>query len=150
MADNKPVAYRYDDKGYYIGEITCQLDPLESKLAGKSIYLVPGESTLVKPLKGKEGFKVKWDSDSHKWFYEEVIVEKPEEYVPTEAEKLQMEISQKKGELYKSDYKAIKYAEGWISEEEYAPVKAERQAIRDEINALEAKLDEINGNTAQS
>ena len=61
-----------------------------------------------------------------------------------------MEISQKKGELYKSDYKAIKYAEGWISEEEYAPVKAERQAIRDEINALEAKLAEINGDTAQS
>ena len=143
MADNKPVAYRYDDKGYYIGEITCQLDPLESKLAGKSIYLVPGESTLVKPLKGKEGFKVKWDSDSHKWFYEEVIVEKPEEYVPTEAEKLQMEISQKKGELYKSDYKAIKYAEGFISEEDYAPIKEERQNYRTQINQLEAEIVEL-------
>lgn len=39
--------------------------------------------------------------------------------------------------LQESDYKAIKYAEGILTEEEYAPIKAERQAIRDEINRLE-------------
>lgn len=44
-----------------------------------------------------------------------------------------------KSELASTDYKAIKYAEGWISEEEYAPIKATRQEIRDEINELEAK-----------
>ncbi|MBO5854373.1 MAG: hypothetical protein J6Q61_06520 [Bacteroidales bacterium] len=48
---------------------------------------------------------------------------------------LQIEILKHK--LQQTDYKAIKYAEGWISEEEYAPIKAERQAIREEINRLE-------------
>ena len=45
-----------------------------------------------------------------------------------------------KRKIAQSDYKAIKYAEGWISAEDYAPIKAERQAIRDQINALEQQL----------
>lgn len=39
--------------------------------------------------------------------------------------------------LADSDYKAIKYAEGWITAEDYADTKAERQAWREEINRLE-------------
>lgn len=50
------------------------------------------------------------------------------------------QIAELKAQLSATDYKAIKYAEGWLSEEEYAPIKAERQAIRDKINALEAEL----------
>ena len=42
--------------------------------------------------------------------------------------------------LKATDYQAIKYAEGFISETDYAPIKAQRQAWRDEINALEAEL----------
>ena len=45
-----------------------------------------------------------------------------------------------KTELQKTDYKAIKYAEHIISEEDYAPIKAERQRIREEINRLEEEL----------
>lgn len=45
-----------------------------------------------------------------------------------------------KAELQKTDYKAIKYSEGWLTEEEYAPVKAERQALREEINRLEQEI----------
>ena len=41
--------------------------------------------------------------------------------------------------LAETDYQAIKFAEGWITEEEYAPIKAQRQAWRDEINALEKR-----------
>lgn len=48
-----------------------------------------------------------------------------------------------KDELQKSDYKAIKYSEGWLTEEEYAETKAERQRIRDEINRLEQELNEV-------
>lgn len=48
------------------------------------------------------------------------------------------EITALKAQLTATDYKAIKYAEGWLSEEEYAPIKAQRQSIRDQINALEA------------
>lgn len=47
-------------------------------------------------------------------------------------------IAELKQLLASSDYKAIKYAEGLISAEDYEPIKQERQAYRDEINQLEA------------
>lgn len=49
----------------------------------------------------------------------------------------QFQIDLLKKKLADTDYKAIKYAEGLISDEEYAPIKAERQHFRDEINRLE-------------
>lgn len=63
-------------------------------------------------------------------------------YIPYTDEELrkiaaEARIEELKSLLRASDYKAIKYAEGVISPEEYAPVKAERQAYRDEINDLE-------------
>ena len=51
-----------------------------------------------------------------------------------------LEIQQLKKQLSDTDYKAIKYAEGQISEEEYASVRTERQGYRDRINELEALL----------
>ena len=47
-----------------------------------------------------------------------------------------LEIGQLKAQLAETDYKAIKFAEGWLTAEEYAPIKAERQALRDRINEL--------------
>lgn len=38
--------------------------------------------------------------------------------------------------LTTTDYKAIKYAEGEISEEDYAPTRAQRQAYREEYRRL--------------
>lgn len=48
-----------------------------------------------------------------------------------------LRISELKQNLANTDYQAIKYAEGFITESEYAPIKAQRQAWRDEINLLE-------------
>ena len=42
-----------------------------------------------------------------------------------------------KSKLSQTDYQAIKYAEGQLTEEEYAPIKAQRQEWRNEINLLE-------------
>lgn len=62
-----------------------------------------------------------------------------------EIEALQVEpsneqkIAELKQNLVNTDYKAIKYAEGLISDEEYAPIKAQRQEWREEINKLEGK-----------
>ena len=42
--------------------------------------------------------------------------------------------------LNDSDYRAIKYAEGCYTDEEYQPYKELRQSYRDEINELEALL----------
>lgn len=49
-------------------------------------------------------------------------------------------ISELKQLLADTDYRAIKYAEGYYTEEEYAPYKALRQSYRDEINKLEEEL----------
>ena len=51
-----------------------------------------------------------------------------------------LEITQLKKSLSDTDYKAIKYAEGQISESEYASIRELRQSYRDRINELEALL----------
>ena len=51
-----------------------------------------------------------------------------------------LEITQLKKQLSDTDYKAIKYAEGQITEEEYSPIRLQRQSYRDRINELEALL----------
>ena len=51
------------------------------------------------------------------------------------------EIDNLKRQLAETDYMAIKHSEGWISDEDYASVKALRQSYRDSINALESTLD---------
>ena len=53
-----------------------------------------------------------------------------------EAERL-LEIEGLKLELRETDYKAIEYAEGWISEDDYKIIKEDRQRIRNRINELE-------------
>ena len=78
-------------------------------------------------------------SDSNHGYY-------PKELCPMKTEEdllkdqYRLEITQLKKQLSDTDYKAIKYAEGQISEEDYASVRAERQGYRDRINELEALL----------
>ena len=78
-------------------------------------------------------------SDINGWTYKKELCP-----MKTEEDKLKdqyrLEIQQLKKQLSDTDYKAIKYAEGQISEEEYASVRAERQGYRDRINELEALL----------
>lgn len=50
------------------------------------------------------------------------------------------QIEMLKQNLSDTDYKAIKYAEGLISDEEYAETKKLRQQWRKEINQLENEL----------
>ena len=58
-----------------------------------------------------------------------------------EIDEIQRKISEAKAKLSQTDYQAIKYFEGFISETDYAPIKEQRQGWRDEINALEAELE---------
>ena len=64
---------------------------------------------------------------------------------PTEAEVAEMErvaeIERLKEQLAATDYKAIKHAEGWLTAEEYATTKAQRQQWRERINELEGGSD---------
>lgn len=45
-------------------------------------------------------------------------------------------IAELKQKLFDTDYRAIKFAEGELTEEEYAPYREERRAWREEINSL--------------
>ena len=55
-------------------------------------------------------------------------------------QKVQMQrINQLKAYLNGTDYQAIKFSDGAISEEDYAPIREQRKAARAEINAIEAE-----------
>ena len=78
-------------------------------------------------------------SDINGWTYrKEVCPMKTDEDLLKD--QCRIEIQQLKKALSDTDYKAIKYAEGQISENEYASVRAERQGYRDRINELEMLL----------
>lgn len=49
-------------------------------------------------------------------------------------------IAELKALLASTDYQAIKYAEGFISEADYLPIKQVRQSYRNKINELEAQI----------
>lgn len=59
----------------------------------------------------------------------------------------QDEIFVLKSKLVETDYQAIKHSEGWISDEDYEPIKAQRQAWRDRINELENGGNRMGGRT---
>ena len=70
----------------------------------------------------------------------------PKELCPMKTEQdllkdqYRLEIQQLKKQLSDTDYKAIKYAEGQLTEEEYSATRELRQSYRDRINELEALL----------
>ena len=65
----------------------------------------------------------------------------------TEDEKLieqyQSEIVELKKYLFDTDYKAIKFAEGEITESDYQEVKSQRHNARVRINELESLIEEL-------
>lgn len=68
--------------------------------------------------------------------YEDIYV-----FVPyTEIELMQNKIIELKSLLAETDYKAIKYAEGELTEEEYAEMKEQRKQWRIQINELETQI----------
>lgn len=80
--------------------------------------------------------KIKYDNG-------EIIVENIITPIDENIEKKKARITQLKNNLAKTDYQAIKYAEGQLTEDEYAPIKNQRQLWRDEINKLENIAEEV-------
>lgn len=75
---------------------------------------------------------------------EDILVYKPYSEQEIKVIKNNNRISELKQKLQDTDYKAIKYAEGELTKEEYAPMKAQRKAWREEINKLEEELKDAN------
>lgn len=62
-------------------------------------------------------------------------------YIPyNERQLAQIEIDELKGELFNTDYIALKIIEGAATREEYADVIAQRAKWRERINELETKM----------
>ena len=61
-------------------------------------------------------------------------------------EQYQSEIVELKKYLSDTDYKAIKYAEGEITENDYQEVKAQRHDARVRINELESLIEQLKNN----
>ena len=75
---------------------------------------------------------------------EDILVYKPYSEQEIKVIKNNNRIIELKQKLKETDYKAIKYAEGELSVEEYAETKAQRRAWREEINKLEEELKDAN------
>lgn len=73
----------------------------------------------------------------------DIIITKVEDINQKEIQELRNKIQKLKQKLEITDYQAIKYAEGQLSEEEYAEMKTQRQDWRDEINNLEKQIEEL-------
>ena len=79
------IAYHFNEETFiYDGEQECQLDPLESEIAGHDIWLLPANCTWDKPLPYKEGYASKWNGTS--WEYEKLPDPIPPEPEPPEPE----------------------------------------------------------------
>lgn len=98
----------------------------------KGHYETVKEFTAEQPVYDEEGNQIGTKT---------VVTGRERKWVCTdEGELKKAEISKLKQQLASTDYKAIKYAEGEMSESEYAPIKAERAAWRARINELEEEL----------
>ena len=75
---------------------------------------------------------------------EDILVYKPYSEQEIKIIKNNNRISELKQKLEDTDYKAIKYAEGELSAEEYAETKAQRRVWREEINKLGEELKDAN------
>ena len=73
--------------------------------------------------------------------YEDIFVFVPYTEKELEIIAAKKQIAELKRRLGETDYQAIKFAEGVLSEEEYAETKAMRKSWRESINALEALIE---------
>lgn len=70
----------------------------------------------------------------------EYILDESKEQEEIAKEQEEQEIARLKQELADTDYEAIKYSEGWFTDEEYSPIKAKREELREQIRKLESDV----------
>lgn len=121
-------AYLFDaDTAYFAGEGYAQIDPLETKAAGREIFIMPANSTETEPPAEKEGFKIKWNGSE--WIYEEIQTEKEEQREKTQEEKEQAARNERNLRLTFTDWTQLPDAP--LTAEQKAAYAVYRQALRD-------------------
>ena len=71
---------------------------------------------------------------------EEILERKQKEEFEQKLSELNENIDRLKKRLADTDYKTLKYIEGFISSEDFEPIKLERQGWRDQINQYENEI----------
>ena len=128
----------YDlEKGYLKNDVIEREMPERRAVAEKYHY-----ETVKQYSNGGKDVKKVIDVEGRPHVPAHTETEEIQVYIPyTEKELEQMsarrEIDGLKIRLRETDYRAIKFAEGVISAEQYAPNKAQRQAWRERIGELE-------------
>lgn len=115
------------------------------------IYAILDEQKRVSmwsktPFKSAQNYEI--DDDEHFLEYSFSYYLKDDKLVFDESTKEKAEMQEKiirqigelKTKLIQTDYLALKFAEGWLTAEEYKENLAQRQKWRDEINKLESEL----------
>ena len=133
-------AYLDLDKGYLVDKV--EIIHHEEKPYLEEV----GHYELVKeyPNGGKE---IRWvvdiEGQEHEAAWDEHV--KYQIYIPYSTtyifnRSIKRKIEQEKNKLAATDYKVIKYIEGFYTEEEFEKIKQERQQYRDNISELKTKL----------
>ena len=121
-------AYMFDaDTAYFVGEGFAQIDPLETKAAGREIFIMPANSTEIEPPPEKDGFERKWNGSE--WIYEEIKTEKEEQQEKTQEEKEQAIRNERNLRLAYTDWTQLPDAP--LKAEQKAAYAEYRQALRD-------------------
>lgn len=159
----KQTIYKYDEKTKeYIGTGITFLDPLETTLQGKFIYLLPANATFVKPNELDDGYVNVWDGRLWKktednrgkeyWLPEDVygsparvmkdLGPLPENAIFTPPEQTEEEKKNKKANSFRSNLRNIAInamiatLAGNGIENAKVEYQAELQSVDDEVAAI--------------
>jgi hypothetical protein len=122
------------DKGYLKEDKICiTIIPLQEEIKEQYHY-----ETVAEYSNGGKDIKKVVDIPYQPYIPEHEEYEQIQVYIPyTQKEINKRRIAELKQCLANTDYQAIKHFEGYLTDYEYEPIKAQRQAWRDEINELE-------------
>lgn len=152
-----PLAHVYDSRGIYIHSESCSPDPLESKIKGGAVWLIPANATLIEPpaaiekhvrvfkndswtqVQDNRGTKYwlpgdDWQTEPHEMedlgpLPDGAVTVRPEKPAPTEAELFQQLRSERDRRLSATDY--LLMSDYPIPDDQRAAVQVYRQALRD-------------------
>ena len=79
--------YYYDENGYYRAMSEAFLDPLETELQGKEVWLIPPHATTIEPPSSADGHIIKFNGKT--WELEKMPDPEPEPELTLEELKAQ-------------------------------------------------------------
>lgn len=135
--DKTEILTEYDLEKGYLKEDILETQVSEQKAVEEKWHY----ETVAEYANGGKDVEKVIDVEGKPYIPAHIETEEIKVYVPYTKKELERmsanrEIEELKANLLATDYQAIKFAEGVISVDEYAPIKEQRQAWRDKINEL--------------